>query len=255
MLLRGKEQLKLLQIGSNNRCDFLGGLLDFQKEVLTRILGRQHQEVAVVFSDPFGGQPPKLSTQCGNVPMLHFSGQTQKLECQDQVVSPQNHLQVGGVGPEASGGNLGHGISTLELAQQKFLEGSVAVQTPHRLWSQLQVGDQSSVIGVVLEGEKPFLDLFGLQSCRPSHSYVSVFCFPVEGSVGKLGGLPTAGELVVSSLDHAVLQRLVHSGNDGVAQPSCIEGFDDLFVVEGSIEPHAGTLGSDGGRELVENLL
>lgn len=78
MLLRGKEQLKLLQIGSNNRCDFLGGLLNLQKEVLTRILGRQHQEVAVVFSDPFGGQPPKLSAQCGNVPMLHFLGQTAK---------------------------------------------------------------------------------------------------------------------------------------------------------------------------------
>src|SRR5262245_35128525 len=255
MLQRGKEQLKLLQIGSNNRCDFLGGLLDFQKEVLTRIRGRQDQEVAVVFSDPFGAQPPKLSTQCGNVPMLHFFGQTQKLECQDQVVSPQDHLQVGGVGPEAAGGNLGHSISTLELAEQKFLEGSVAVQTPHCLWSQLQVGDQSSVIGVVLEGEKPFLDFFGFLSHGSAHGHISVLCFPVERSLGKLGCLPTAGKIVVSSLDHAVLQRLVHSGNDGVAQPSCIEGFDNLSVVEGSIEPHPGAAGSNRGRKFLQDRL
>ena len=245
----------MLQIGSNERPDFGNSLLDLEEKILPRVACWEPKDISAPMFDPFCRQPPKLSAQRGDIPMLHFFGQTQKLESQNQVVSPQECLHVGSVGPEAAGGNLGHGISTLELAEQKFLEGSVAVQMPHRLWSQLQVGDQSSVVGVVLEGEKPFLDLFGLQSCRPSHSYVSVFCFPVEGSVGKLGGLPTAGELVVSSLDHAVLQRLVHSGNDGVAQPSCIEGFDDLFVVEGSIEPHAGTLGSDGGRELVENLL
>jgi hypothetical protein len=74
------------------------------------------------------------------------------------------------------------------------------------------------VVGVVPEGEKPFLDLFGLQSHRPSHGHVSVLCFPVKGSVGKLGCLPASSEPMVSSLDHLVPQRLGHSGNDGVTQ-------------------------------------
>jgi len=117
------------------------------------------------------------------------------------------------------------------------------------LWGHVQVGDQSSVVGVVLEGEKTFLDLFGLNSGGPAHRHVSVLRFPVEGSVGKLGGLPLSSDGVVSSFDHTVLQRSVHPGYDGIAQPSCIEGFDNLSVVEGSIEPHAGTPGGDGGRE------
>src|SRR5262245_8173902 len=143
----------------------------------------------------------------------------------------------------------------LELAEQKFLEGSVALQTPHCLWSQLQVGDQSSVIGVVLEGEKPFRDFFGFQSHGSAHGQISVLCFPVERSVGKLGCLRTSGKIVVSSLNHAVLQRLVHSGNDGVAQPSCIERFDDLSVVESSIEPHPGAAGSNRRRKFLQDRL
>jgi hypothetical protein len=111
------------------------------------------------------------------------------------------------------------------------------------------------MVGVVSEGEKPFLNFFGLQSHRPSNHHISVLCFPVKGGIDKLGGLPASGERMVSSFDHLVPQRLVHSGHNGVTEVPCIEGFDDLFVVERAIEPNAGARGSDRRGQLLQNPL
>lgn len=81
-------------------------------------------------SDPFCRQPPELAAKGRDVPVLNFLRQAEELECQDQVVSPQKHLHVGRIGPEAAGRNLGHGISALQLPQQKLLKSSVAVEAP-----------------------------------------------------------------------------------------------------------------------------
>ena len=96
--------------------------------------------------------------------MLNFLRQAEELESQHQVVSPQQHLHVGRIGPEASGGNLGHGIGTFEFPQQKLLKSSVAIETLDGLWSELQIGNERSVVSVPLESEELLLDLFGFQS-------------------------------------------------------------------------------------------
>lgn len=52
------------------------------------------------------GQPPELAPKGGDVPVLDLRGQTELLEGQDQIVRPQDQLQVDGVRPEAARGTL-----------------------------------------------------------------------------------------------------------------------------------------------------
>jgi len=174
----------VLQTGLNNGSDFLGTLLNFEEQVLAWILGRQHQDVAIVGFDPLRRQPPKLAPQSGDVPVANIFGQTQVLESQDQVVRPQNHLHVSSMGPETAGRNLGHRIGALELAQQKFLQSPVAVKTPNRRWAQLQVGDQRLVVGVLLEGKKSLLNRFGFQSRSSAHGHKPMVLLPTKRHKG-----------------------------------------------------------------------
>ena len=55
-------------------------------------------------------------------------GETEALERQDQIVRPEDELQEGGVGPEIPAGDVGQGVGVLELAQEQFLGGAVAVE-------------------------------------------------------------------------------------------------------------------------------
>lgn len=66
--------------------------------------------------DPLGREPPEFPAQGGDIPVLNPFGQTLMLERQDQVVGPQDHFHVSGIGPEAAGRDLSHGIGVLELA-------------------------------------------------------------------------------------------------------------------------------------------
>ena len=100
--------------------------MNFRKQVLAGILCRKPQDIATAVFDPMRWEPPEFSAQGGDVPVSDFLGQTEFLESQDQVVSPQDHLHVSSIGPEAAGWNLGHCIGALELAQQKLLESPVA---------------------------------------------------------------------------------------------------------------------------------
>ena len=113
-------------------------MLDFEEEILARVPGRKHQEVAIVSLDPFCRQPPKFAAKRSDIPMTNFFGQTKKLESQNQVVGPQDRFHVGGIGPQAAGRNLGHGIRAFELSQQKLLKPPVAVKTPNRRRRQLK---------------------------------------------------------------------------------------------------------------------
>src|SRR6266540_7521104 len=206
-------------------------MLDFEEEILARVPRRKHQEVAIVSLDPFCRQPPKFAAKRNDIPMTNFFGQTKKLESQNQVVGPQDRFHVGGIGPQAAGRNLGHGIRAFELSQQKLLKPPVAVKTPNRRGRQLQVRYQSSMISVLFEGEQSLLDLFGFQSDGPAHGHKPVFFSPLKRRVGELSGFPAASKLLVSSFYHTVFQRSVHSSHNAIAEPPCIERLDDVFVV------------------------
>lgn len=134
----GKE--KVLQKWSDDGFDPGSGRLDLRKQFLMRVPGREPQNIAGSSLDPFCGQPPKLSAQSGDVPMLNFLGPAEELESQYQVVGPENGFHVGGIGPEAASGDLGHRIGSLELPQQKLLETPVAVESPDRRRAEIQVG-------------------------------------------------------------------------------------------------------------------
>jgi hypothetical protein len=109
------------------------------------------------------------------------------------------------------------------------------------------------MVGVALESEEPLLDLFWFQRYGPAHGDKPVRLLPLEGSVEELGGFPSSGELLVSSFDHAVFQRSVHAGDNDVAQPLFVEGLDNLFVVESSIESYPCARGRHRGREFVQD--
>ena len=121
---------------------------------MPRVFLRQDQKVAIATLDPFRREPPKLSAEGGDVPVLHLRRQTQHVKGQDQVVGPQDGFQKSGVGPKTPGRDLAHGGGMLELPDQQLLKPSVAVKAPHRRWSQVQVGHHHAVVGVVLEGEE-----------------------------------------------------------------------------------------------------
>ena len=243
----------MLQIDSNQRPDSRCCLLNLEEQILTRVFCGEHQKVAIVPFDPFGGQPPKLSAQGRDVPVLNFLWQAEELEGQHQVVSPQQHLHIGSVGQEAAGGDLGHGIGALELPQQKLLKSPVAVKTPHRWRSQSQIGDERPMVGVALESEEPLLDLFCFQRYGPAHGHKPVLLLPLQGSVEELSRFPAVSELLVSSFDHAGFQRSRHAGDNDVAQPLFVEGLDDVFVVESSIESDPSARGRHRGREFVQD--
>jgi hypothetical protein len=83
----------VLQIDLSHRFDSRGGLLNFEEQLLTRIFRREHQEVAIVPSDPFCRKPPKIAAQSEDVLVLKCLWQADKLKSQHQVVSPQENLQ------------------------------------------------------------------------------------------------------------------------------------------------------------------
>ena len=73
--------------------------------------------------DQLRRQRPKFAAHRGDVPGMEFLRHAKKLKREDQVVSPENHFHIGGVGPEASRGDVRHIKRIFELAQQKFLVG------------------------------------------------------------------------------------------------------------------------------------
>src|SRR5207249_4962111 len=116
-----KRKSELLQSRSDQRSHFGRGLLDLVEKVLPRMFHRQEQKVAIASFDPFRRKPPKLAAEGGDVPVVQFGRETKPLKSQHQVVSPQNRLQIGGVGRKPPGGDLAHGVGILEFAQQEFL--------------------------------------------------------------------------------------------------------------------------------------
>src|SRR6516225_7081806 len=249
-----KPKSELLQTRLDERSHSGGGSLDFGKQILPGILRRQDQEIAIPTLYPFGRKPPKLAAKGGDVPMVYFRRQTKVLERQDQVVGPEDRFHVSGVGPEAPGRNFAHRVGVLELPQQQFLRASVAVETPDRGRSQLQVGDQRPVVGVPLDGEPALLNLFRLHRLRSTHGHETMLSFPMEGSVGKLACLPAAGEFVIAGIRHPSLQRFVHPRHH-MAEPVIFQGLDNLAIVESSVQSHPRAPGSDRRGYLVQDVV
>jgi len=244
-----------LQTGLDQGLDSQSSRLNLLEQLLLRIARREPEVVSVSPFDPLCGEPPELAAQGGDIPMLHRLGQTKRLEGEDQIVSPQDHFHVGRIGRETVGGDLGHGVGLFELAQQQLLTRPLAVKVPHGRSGEVQVGDERPVVRVALEGEQTLLDFCALQSHGSSYSDEAVFCVPAKRGVTELGRLPAAAELFVSSRHHLCPQRSGHFGDHDVAQPFPVEGFDDLLVVESSIQPHACATGGNRGRQLVEDRL
>jgi len=84
------EQSKVLQIDLNQRFDYRVCVLVFEEQLLTTIFRREHQEVAIVSSDPLAGS--HQSSRRRVEMLLNCLWQAEKLESQHQVVSPQEHL-------------------------------------------------------------------------------------------------------------------------------------------------------------------
>src|SRR5262245_31666206 len=104
--------------------------------------------------NPFCGKPPELSSKGRNIPVLNLGREAKLLKGQNQIVGPQDGFHVGSVGPKTSRRYFTHAVGVLELAQQKFLHTSVAVEAPNSCGREIQVGHQNSVVGVLLEGEQ-----------------------------------------------------------------------------------------------------
>jgi len=104
MPLQGRNGPKVSQIDSTKRPDSGSRLLEFRKQVLARVLGRQHEEFPIVPSEPILQATTEARPQCRDVPVSYFFGQTEELKSQDQVVGPENHLHIGSIGPEAASG-------------------------------------------------------------------------------------------------------------------------------------------------------
>lgn len=226
--------------------------MNLEEQIGIGILGRESEAVAIASFDPLGRQPPEFPAQGGDVPVSGFRWQTQGLERSYQVVGPEDHLHEGGVGPKASGRDLGHVVRALELAQEEFLGGPIAVEAPDGFGSQIEMGHQGPVVGVTAEGEQVLLRLFRLEAHRSSHRHKAVFLLPVERGIGKLGGLPSFGKIVVASLDHPLPEGLGHPSDDHVSQASLVERKGDLPVVESPIEPETGTGSGDRAGQLVD---
>ena len=242
-------------MGLDQRLDSRSSRLNPSEQLLLRIARREPEVVSVSSFDPLRGQPPKLAAQGGDIPMLHLLGQAKSLEGQNQIVGPQKDLHVGRIGRETAGRDFGHGVGIFELAQQKLLTRPVAVKAPDCWSGQLQVGHQHPVVSVAPEGEQTLLDFVGLQSHGSSYRNEPVFCVPVKGCVSELGCLPASGERFVSSSHHLFSQRSGHLGYNHIAQSFLVEGFDDLLVVESSIQSHARAAGCNGGRQFVQDGL
>jgi len=119
MSLRRARYQELLQMGSDQRLDPGGRHLDVPEQLLSRVTRGEARISSVPALDPFGGQPPQFAPKSGDIPMLDLWGQVELLEGQDQIVDPQDQLQVDGVGPEASHGDLGHIVGILAAGRPR----------------------------------------------------------------------------------------------------------------------------------------
>ena len=241
-----------LQIGSDERSDPGRHSLNLLEQLLVRVAGWKPEEVGTATFDPFGGQPPELATERGDVPVAHLLGQAQALEGAHEIVGPEHQFQVGRVGPEASGGNRRQMVGVLELSPEEFLCRSVAVAAPDRLGGQGEIGDQGAMVDVALEGKQMLLGFRRFVGDGSAHRDEPMFLLPVEGGVGELGRFPAFAEGVIPSRDHPVLEGLGHLGDNHVADPCPVEGLGDVLVVEGPIEAQAGARGRNRPGQLVQ---
>jgi hypothetical protein len=250
-----REKLKkVLQIGLNQRLDLHGSIVDSMKQFLIGILDWHPQDIAVASPDPLCWQPPEFAAQGRNIPVSYFFGQTQVLERQNQIVSPQDHLHIGCIGPKTPGWNLGHEKGIFELSNEKFLVGPVRIKSPDVLGFDHKVVNQYSVVGVLFENEKSFLEFFWFQNAGPSHHSKTMIFFPVERGIGKLGSLPSLGELVVFGCYHCPDQWTCHSSDRDVPIPFLLDRHKDIFVVECPIQSQTSPAGGYRGRKFVQYL-
>ena len=187
---------------------------------------------------------------------MEFLRHAKKLKRQDQVVSPQDHFHVGGIGPEAVSRDVRHVERILEFAQQKFLEGALAVETINGFGFERKVrGDQSPVVSVFFECEQVFPEVFGFQRFGSSNRHEGVLFLPMGERIGEGGGFPSQSEFVVSSRDNLSLEGFCHSGDNGVSDLFLVELLDDRFVVETAVQPKTEAGRGDRGWELVHLFL
>ena len=255
MLHRRTDSVKALQIESNQRFDFGSSLLDSAEQILLRVARGKTEDIAVFPLDPLCRKPPEFAAQGGDIPMLSFLGQTKSLESQHQIVSPEDDLHVSCVGPEAACWNLGHEHRVFEFAEEEFLVGSVAVESPDPFGHQIQISkDHGAMVSVPLVSEEIFLTFFGLELNGSADDGETMFFFEARKGIGEFGGLPTFGEFAIAGRNHSPFQRLVQFGYNHVSQHFFVEMTDQEAVVKGSIESQASAAAGDRGRNLLQDV-
>ncbi len=110
--------------------------------------------------------------------MPHLRGQAQGLERQHLVVRPEDHAQVGRVGPETPRGDLRQGVGALGVAKEQLLQPSVAVEALDGFRRDGEIGDERPVVTVAFEGEQPPLDVLGFQGGRAAQRDEAMLAHP-----------------------------------------------------------------------------
>src|SRR5262249_33269082 len=128
-------------------------------------------------------------------------------------------------------------------------------KTPNRRRDQLQIGDQRLVVSVLLEGKKSLLNRFGFQSRRSAHGHKAMLFLPTKRHIGESCSFPTVGKRLIASGDHRVSEGTGHLGRNGIADSRLIDSFDDLSVVEGSVQSQSGAGGGNRRGQFVQHLI
>lgn len=187
--------------------------------------------------------------------MLNFLGQAKVLESQHEIVGPEDELHISCVGPETAGRDLGHEHRVFEFAEQEFLVGPVAVESPDSFGSQIQVPkNHGAMIGVALVGEKILLIFFGFESDRSADDRKMVFSFEARDGIGEFCGFPAFGKFSIAGRDHSSFQRGVHLGDNHAPQLFFVEMTDQKTIVKSSVQPEARAAAGDRGRKLSEDV-
>ena len=243
-----------LQMGSNQRTCLQRGLVDFLEQIVVGEMSGESQAISVVRPNPFRRDTPKLPSQGGNIPMLEFFRQAQKLKGTNEIVGPEDDFHVSGIGQETSCRNLGQCVRVLEFSKQEFLKSSIAIETPDVVRFQIESVYESAVVGVVLKREETGLELFRFQGRRPSHRHKPMGDFPIEGRIEKFGGFPAFRKFGVLSSYHGSFQRTRQLGHDHISDLCRFERENEVFVVKSAVESNAGSGGGNRRWQFVQHL-
>ena len=149
-------------------------------------------------------------------------------------------MEIEFVGLKTVGGNLGQGITFLQLSDDGFDRRSGPIEIPNFFWSERKIGHKDMIDIAFQSKEGELLRFFLWEGSADDHKPMRLL--PTERLVEKLGRRPILLEPLITKIAYSVFDRAGHFGYDGITNSLLVQRFDKFVVEETGIGSNTDTI-------------